>query len=449
MTDSTRPRRWLASRWLASRRRPAAVVPALALIVATLAIATAARPVPLAEVLLVVLVEVVAVSLVAGRTTAAVTAVATSVAVNWLLVAPYGTLVIAEEQNWITLGVFLLMAVGVSSLVESVVTAERNSAAAAAREAAVAQALRPAGTSAAEALAVLRTALLLEVAALVDTSTGEVVLSGAQRQPAEPATLEVPINPHFRVVGWGPPVLGSRPEYVRTLATATVRAWESQRLAAEQQRSAELAAVDAARGALLASIGHDLRTPLAGIRVSADALAMGGELSDADREELLTGLRASAVRLDTLLDAVLDVARMESGAVRAQARATDLRAVLAAAAADFPSDRLELGIPADPVPARVDPVITERIVANLLANALTHTPPDRPVLASCAVGGVGPTITIADHGPGLVPDAIDTGRSPHGMGLLIVDRLANFAGIRIDRYETPGGGLTVALEVPS
>lgn len=431
-----------ASRW---RRRPVAAALALLLIAATLAVASAARPVPLAEVLLVVLVEVLAVSLVAGRTLAALTAVGAFVAVNWLLVPPYGTLVIADQQNWITLAVFLLLAVGVSSLVESVLAAERRAASAAAREAALAEALTPEQASDTGALDVLRTSLHLDAAALEALSTGEHLLSGADQRPGDPPTLAVDVAPGFRVLGWGPEVLGGRPEYVTTLATAAVRAWESERLVAEREHSARLAELDAARAALLASIGHDLRTPLAGIRVSADALAIGRGLSEEDRDVLLASLRQSAVRLDALLDAVLDAARIEAGAVRVRARTIDLREVLHAALTDFASSRVTVHVPDTPVPATVDPVICQRIVANLAGNALAHTPPESPVDVSCRESAPGAAITIVDHGPGLDEDVIDTGRNAHGMGLVIVDQLARFAGITVERAPTPGGGLTVTL----
>ena len=98
---------------------------AILAIVATIAVATAMRPVGLAEVLLVVLVEVVVVSLFAGRTVTATTAVGAVLAVNWFLVPPYGTLQIQAQENWVYLAVFLLLAVGVSTLVEVVLGSER------------------------------------------------------------------------------------------------------------------------------------------------------------------------------------------------------------------------------------------------------------------------------------------------------------------------------------
>lgn len=418
---------------------------AILLIAGTLAIATAMRPVPLAEVLLIVLVEVIAVSVVAGRRIAALTAVASALAVNWLLVPPYGTLAMADQAKWVTLAVFLLLAVGVSSLVESVLDSERRAAAAAAREAVLAEALRPEEASAAESLAVLRSALHLDAAALATTSGEDELLSGAARRPSEVPVLSVDVGSSFRVLGWGEPVLGAHPEYISSLATAAVRAWESERLVQERERSARLAEIDAARSALLASIGHDLRTPLAGIRVSADALALAGDSLDAEsRAELLESLQQSTIRLDVLLDSVLEAARMETGAATPQSVTCDLRDVVGQALADLPRQRLQVRMAGAAVPADVDPVLCERVVANVAANALQHTPSEEVVEVTVGDERGVPTVRVVDHGPGL-SDSVDTGRNRHGMGLVIVERLAAFAGIAVSRSETPGGGLTVTL----
>ncbi len=442
MSSPPTPARW--------RRRPLAVLLALAAIVVTLAVATALRPIPLTEVLLLVLVEVLAVSLVAGRAVAAATAVGAVLAVNWLLVPPYGTLAMDSQENWLTLAVFLLLAVGASSLVEAVLISERQTATARAREAALAEALAPGEASAASALGVLRNALQLECAALTDGASNVLVTTVANSAavPRVAPVLTVDVAPGLQVRGWGEEVLGSRPDYVTALATAVVRAWESEELVAEQERSARLAELDAARSALLASIGHDLRTPLSGIRVSADALAMSGDdQSPDDRAELLDGLRQSAIRLDALLGAVLDAARIEAGVAAVEPQDVDLRHVVRQATADFGTERIHVDLPHDPVRVVADPVLLERIVANVLANALAHTPDDRSVELTCGNEPDGGRVWVIDHGEGLAGESADVGRNPHGMGLVIVDRLARFAGIEVARSETPGGGLTVSIGI--
>lgn len=437
-----------AIRW---RRNPAVVLLSLSTIVGTLALASSMRPVGLAEVLLIVLVEVIGVSLVAGRTVAAATAIGATLAVNWLLVPPYGTFRIQAQENWVTLTVFLVLAVGASTLVESVLASERTAAAGIAREDVLAEVLRPESTSAEEALRILSTALDLDDASLVESSTGRVLQStlDGRGDPPERPTLVVDVAPDYQVRGWGPERLGVRSGYVPTLATAVVRAWESQQLTAEQERSARLAEVDRARAMLLASVGHDLRTPLAGIRVSAEALAMSdSSLSDADRVELLDGLRQSAIRLDEVIGAVLDASRIEAGVLHVDRFATDLGEVAERALHQLASPRVHLHRPEGPVVGSTDPALLERIVANLVSNALAHTPEDTPVEVILAQDERTASIAVVDHGPGLAAESSDVGRSRHGMGLLIVDRLAGLIGADLAFADTPGGGVHVSVRVP-
>ena len=83
----------------------------------------------------------------------------------------------------------------------------------------------------------------------------------------------------------------------------------------------------------------------------------------------------------------------------------------------------------------------------VLANALAHTPQDRPVELTCLGGVGGPAVVVADHGPGLSADSVDVGRNRHGMGLLLVQRLAGQIGAEVRHEPTPGGGLTVTVRV--
>jgi len=223
------------------------LVLAVAIIVVTLVMAIARRPVDLAEVLLIVLVEVIGVSLVAGRAVAAATALGASLAVNWFLIPPYGTLHIAAQEDWVFLAVFVVIAVGASTLVESVLTSERAAARAAAHESVLAEVLGPDRVSAIDALRLMRTAVDLDEAALVDATSGHLLLSTMyHRVPPYPACLQVDIAPGFQVRGWGPRRLGVRTDYVTTLATAVVRAWESEQLAAEHQHTARISEVNSA-----------------------------------------------------------------------------------------------------------------------------------------------------------------------------------------------------------
>jgi two-component system sensor histidine kinase KdpD len=186
------------------------------------------------------------------------------------------------------------------------------------------------------------------------------------------------------------------------------------------------------------------------MRVSADALLMTeGTLSEADRAELLGGLRQSAIRLDEVLGALLDSSRIEAGALQVDKRPADLEEVAQRAVAVWTSPRISLVPVRQRVVAVTDAVLLERIIANLVANALTHTPQDSPVEVVVGEGTPCSSVAVIDHGPGLAADSADVGRSRHGMGLLIVDRLADLIGANTTYDETPGGGLTATVRVPS
>ena len=218
----------MTSRW----RRPAVLALALGILAVTLIVAVSRRPVVLSEVLLVVVVEVIGVSLVAGRAVAAATAIGASLAINWFLIPPYGTLHIEAQEDWVFLAVFLVLALGASWLADAVVASERSAARVAAHEAVLAAILAPGGVSTTDALEQMRAAVDLDEVALLDVRSGEVLASTTGRRvPAYGPCLEVDVPPGLRVRGWGPGRLGVRSDFVRTLAAAVVRAWESEQLA--------------------------------------------------------------------------------------------------------------------------------------------------------------------------------------------------------------------------
>ncbi|KIX78633.1 hypothetical protein SF23_05495, partial [Streptomyces sp. MBRL 10] len=169
-------------------------------------------------------------------------------------------------------------------------------------------------------------------------------------------------------------------------------------------------AADRLRTALLRAVSHDLRTPLAGALAAITSLRTPDvDFSEEDRAELLESAELSLNRLNRLVENLLDLSRLQAGALPLELRVTTLEEVLPAAL-----DSLE-PLPADgpgidvqnleTVPAlQADPPLLERVLANLVGNAVRHTPGDRPVLvtASDLAGRV--EVRIADQGPGIAAD---------------------------------------------
>jgi two-component system sensor histidine kinase KdpD len=249
------------------------------------------------------------------------------------------------------------------------------------------------------------------------------------------------------------------PGFVESLAAAAVRSYESDRMEAEQSRAEQLAAIDKARTALLASVGHDLRTPLSGLRLAVDALRDPHSQLDAEStHDLLETVDDSTTRLDELITNLLDMSRLEAGVVMAQVQPTPVDAAVAAAVLAFPNAAVTLDVN-DALPlVDADPALLERVIENLVSNALRYAGPtsESPVLVTAHAADGAVVVSVVDHGPGLAASAApaqvggldgSVGRADRsaGLGLAIVRGFCDAMGVTLDFRDTDGGGLTVAL----
>lgn len=416
----------------------------------------------LTVVLLAMVLEVLAIGVVVGPLGGVGSALAAVVLVNWYLVPPYHTFVVESPENVTALVVFTAVAVSGSLLVELGLRARAQTRLIG--DVVALPSAEPAG-AAAEPLELVRHALDLDRLVLLDVATPEspveLQASGppvdAQASPA----VDLALPGDYRLVGFGPPRIAVSQEFLGSLGAAVVRSYEGDRLEAERRRAEDLAALDQARAALLASVGHDLRTPLAGLRVSVDALAHDGPaLSERDRRELLDTIASSADRLDELITNLLDLSRIEAGALPVRREPTDLGEVVARALLALPGvERVAVDVD-DMLPAvDVDPALLERVVANLVSNALRHSPPGTPVAVVAVRAGGGVRLAVVDHGPGIPaerraevvrPFRRTGGRGDRGsgLGLAIVDGFCRAMALPFDLSDTPGGGLTAQLHLP-
>ena len=215
-------------------------------------------------------------------------------------------------------------------------------------------------------------------------------------------TLSVDAGGNRRLVGAGRELFAEDRGLLGSLAHAASRALDARAMAGEASRARELAEVDRLRAALLAAVGHDLRTPLAGIAAAVTTLRQPDvPLDDADRDELLATIERSADRLTDLIANLLDLSRLQAGALRLDAQPVPVDEVVARALLDRHLHEVVNAVADDLPLVLADPGLLERVLANLADNAHRHAPPGTTVEVKAQATPETVQVTVVDHGPGV------------------------------------------------
>ncbi|GAA0368756.1 sensor histidine kinase KdpD [Micromonospora gifhornensis] len=433
--------------------------------------------------ILLFLAAVVGVALVGGLWPALLAALGGSLLLIWFFTPPFATLTIAGADNLLALAVFVGVAVAVSGVVDMAARRTRD----AARASAEAQTL---ATVAGNVLRGQRplTALLdrlretfalraVSVLELVDTADGRpdrareeaawrLVASVGDAPATSPGAGEtaVPVDDRLTVVLCGRRLAASDRRVVEAFAAQAAVALRQQRLAAQAAAARPLAEADRMRTALLAAVSHDLRTPLASAKAAVSSLRSHDvEFDTADRDELLATADESLDRLGRLVANLLDMSRLQAGALGVHAVAIGVEDVVPRALDELgpPAAGVRTDIPADLPAATADPGLLERVLVNIVANALRHSPPHRPPLVTASAHAGQVELRIIDHGPGIPVDQWEHVFQPFqrlgdrdntagvGLGLALSRGLAEAMGGSITPETTPGGGLTMVLRLPA
>ena len=445
---------------------------ALGLPLLTLAVQALGDSLSLEGQVLLYLAAVVAVAVIGGLVAALPAAVAACLLIDFFFVDPPHTLDVARGDQALSLVLFVIVAGVVSGIVE---LADRR-ARAAERAAAQAETLSSlAGADLDEAdtlhgiLERARRTFDMESVTLLARDRESGAWSAAERAgwspPGReaPMQFDLPIGRELRLIGRGPPQFAEDQRVLRAFAAASETAYEGRRLNEQARRAHELAAVDRQRTSLLAAVGHYLRTPLACIKAAVSSLRQDDiAWSESDRDELLATIEQSADRLDAVVANLLDASRLEAGALTVQARAVALDAVVAAAVLAVPeaAGRVEIDVGDDLPLVRADPGLLERILANLIDNALRHGGDRGPVHVTATAGAESAKLAVIDHGAGVSPDQRQRMFAPFqhlddrgtgsgiGLGLSVARRLAEAMDGALAADESPGGGLTMRLRLP-
>ncbi len=235
-------------------------------------------------------------------------------------------------------------------------------------------------------------------------------------------------------------------------------------LQAERQAAERLRAADELKSGFLQAVSHELRTPLTSlVGYTRTLIGRADQLTAEQTHHFHQRLAVNATRLDALLTDLLDVERLNRGVVRLDLEPTDLTALAARVAATIVFDDHSCVVDPTPATAVVDPRKVERIIYNLLANGVKHTPAGSTVWVRCTTTADVATITVSDNGPGIPePDrdrlfdpfwqgqATQTAASPGtGVGLSIVHQFAALHGGRVWVGQRSGGGASFTVSLPT
>ena len=420
-------------------------------------------------VLLILLPFVVVVAALGGRGVGVIAAVAAFLSSNWYFVPPTHTLAVASAENAVALVVFVGAAASISTLIDRI--AIRSAEAFRARAEAETLA-RTTATIAGERDPLDH--LMAQICSSFDVGSAAVLSriedrwecdatfgEDAPRLPGDGLALALDESETGFLVLRGSHLSADDHRVLRTIASQLRLALDARQYQDSQARLDALAEANAVRTAMLQAVSHDLRTPLAGIKASASSL-LSTEVawSDAQRHTLLTTIDRESDRLNRIVGNLLDMSRLQAGAVQVRRRRVEVDELVEHALASLSEStdemfdvHIESGVEVD-----VDATLMERAIANVVANAARHTPPGSRVRIE-AVARRDVMVRVVDRGPGIAASNRgrvfepfqrlgDGGGAGVGLGLAVARGLTVANGGWIELDDTPGGGLSVTFHLP-
>jgi len=407
---------------------------------------------------------VVATALVGGLRPAVLTSFISGFCLNFYFTPPLHTLTIASGENAFALGLFVVVAIAVSSVVD--LAARRT-----------AQAEK--ASAEAEALTVLSHSLLhagddfpalLASACELFGMQGATIFAGDDVRVAygapianlAAADVSVKIDDESRLALVGRTLPAADQRLLKAYAAHAAVIDERRRAAAESNERRALQEADRTRTALLAAVSHDLRSPLAAVKAAISSLRNTDiDWSAEDKEALLAAAEESADRLDDLVANLLDMSRLQMGVVKAHVDQVEIDGVINGALAAMPDrSRVDVVIADGAGLVTADAGLLERVIANLVANALGYAPAETRVRIDASAAGGRVLIRVVDTGPGVPAAQRDRLFAPFqrlgdipqgegvGLGLAVARGLTEAMGGTLTAEDTPGGGLTFVLNLP-
>jgi len=403
------------------------------------------------------LLAVLPVAIVWGMTYAVGVAIGSMLALNFFFLPPLYTLTLADSRNWFALTVFLVTAVVVSELAARLRQRARETAVLAQVASRLLERREISGEL--ERIAA-------EVAGALGVDHAQIRLDPTIQSAPDGDCY--PLTAGGRCVGtivltrsrrWG---AAARRRLLPALGSLLGVAIDRERLAREALEAETLRRSDAVKTAILRSVSHDLRSPLMAILTSASTLNRPDfSLAASDQQELLQTVLDEAHRLDRLVANLLDLSRLQAGAIELQSELLTVDDLLVEVLESLGVDgsRVDVSSPDEPLTVRVDRQQVQRALANLVENALKYSSPSERVQLRVAATSSEVLLRVIDHGPG-VPAAdaerifaafqrgsIPSGRGA-GLGLAIARGFAEVNGGRVWVESHEGQGATFVLALP-
>jgi two-component system, OmpR family, sensor histidine kinase KdpD len=405
---------------------------------------------------------VLAVAVLFGLAYALPVSVLSMLAFNWFFLPPTHTLRLRESENWVALAVYLLTAILVSDLAAR---ARRRAADAERRE-------REANVLARASAALLRAEdvqsqmrdIASEAAGALGADAGRIELDSLRRPGPSESARELEAG--GRHVGRlflpadAPTYREDEDRLLPALASLIAVATDRERLRSKALEAETLRRSDAVKTAILRAVSHDLRSPLTAIRAAADGLQSGHlDLTPADRNALVETIRIETRRLERLIANLLDLSLLEAGAARPEPALWTVDDLVGRSleALGAESDRVRVSLPADPLVVTVDAAQIDRVLSNVIENALKFSPAEQRVDLAAEPGDGEVILRVTDRGPGIgtgdrerIFEPFSHGRSGgSGLGLAIVRGFTEVNGGRVWVQANADGGTTFAIALPA
>ncbi len=283
------------------------------------------------------------------------------------------------------------------------------------------------------------------------------------------ATVLEPVDGDFSLALYGRQLSGRERGLLTAFAGQLRSMLQRHELLASTRTNRRLVEGNVMRTAILRSVSHDLRTPLAGIKLAVSSLRRSDvSFSQEDEDELLETIEDYSDRLDALVNNLLDMSRITGDAVNPHLRPLKWTDVVGPALADVAEDRVSVMIPPNLPAVDADPGLLERVLANIVENAVKYAP-GAPIEVTASIGGTGKALVngfpagelrVIDHGHGVSRDDVEAMFRPFqrlddapsgagvGLGLAVAKGFTEVMGGVLDAEQTPGGGLTLVIRLP-